>query len=790
MESVLYSSELFSHKEKALEKHLVAVADIATQNLNKAPNSIFDHYGKEIISRLVRICALCHDIGKATSYFQEYLFASESKKNSLKAKDETRHGLLSAVASYFVSKAEFCGSDLQEGDERDFLPFIAFLAVRRHHGNFRDVMNEALLNKKEKSVLLRQVESIDEAKLAIVNGKLIQAGLNVGITASVLREWVLKISDELRRMRMKLRKLERSKDIEPYILTNFVFSLLIDADKSEVTVGKNVSRPEVNLDYHIVDKYKATMNIEDNWINSLRQRAYHEALSAPIDLNARIMSINLPTGLGKTLTSLAFALRLRKRLQSAKGYTPRIIYSLPFLSIIEQNAEQFEKVLTANGFDVDTSLLLKHHHLADLYYRKGEEEFEPDDAKILIEGWNSEIVVTTFVQLFHTLLSNRNHDLRKFHRLSSSIIILDEIQSIPAYYWLLIGQMFKKLTDDLDAYVILVTATEPLIFSRDEIVHLVKRESYFNVMERVTIIPRVKESLSLEDFAESVELQDDKSYLFILNTINSAKTFYDLIKEKTGEEVAYLSTHVVPYERLERIKLMKDKKVRFAVTTQLVEAGVDIDFDVVYRDLAPLDSINQAAGRCNRHGTSKGEIIVVSLKDERRAYASYIYDPVLLDITRRILSNKEFIEEKEFLQTIDEYYVQVQAKKSNDISRGILEAVYKMKYESVDDSTCIADFKLIKEDYPKISVFIELNDEAKYIWQRYVEIKGIKDLFQRRLHFSRIKADFYKYVISVPMETNNIPPEVAGFRYVANNMLDEYYHKNTGFMTQGVMALW
>ena len=92
MESVLYSSELFSHKEKALEKHLVAVADIATQNLNKAPNSIFDHYGKEIISRLVRICALCHDIGKATSYFQEYLFASESKKNSLKAKDETGMG--------------------------------------------------------------------------------------------------------------------------------------------------------------------------------------------------------------------------------------------------------------------------------------------------------------------------------------------------------------------------------------------------------------------------------------------------------------------------------------------------------------------------------------------------------------------------------------------------------------------------------------------------------------------------------------------------------------------------
>jgi len=790
MENALYSSELYSHDGKLLEDHLVGVADIAIQNMNEVPDKVFSHYDKRILLKLVKVCALCHDIGKSTLYFQEYLFAPENKKNSLKSKNETRHGLLSAIAAYFIAKAEFEADDLLRGDEGDLLPFIAFLAVRRHHGNFYDVMNEAILSEKEKSVLLKQVESIDKAKLAIVNEKMMQAGLNVNINVNRLREWVFNIQNELRRTRMKLRRLERLKDIDPYILTNFIFSLLIDADKSEVTVGKNVGRSNVNLDYHIVDNYKATMNIEENWINSLRQKAYNEVLSAPIDLNAKIMSINLPTGLGKTLTSLAFALKLRKKLQSKKGYTPRIIYSLPFLSIIEQNAEQFEKVLIANGFNVDTSLLLKHHHMADVYYKKGEEEFELDDAKILIEGWNSEIVITTFVQLFETLLSNRNHDLRKFHRLSGSIIILDEVQSIPTYYWLLIGQVFKKLTEILDVYVILVTATEPLIFSRDEVIHLVKREKFFNAMERVTIIPRIKDDLSLESFVESIETQKDKSYLFILNTIHSAKIFYGLLKEKIGEEIAYLSTHVVPYERLERIKLMKDKKVRFAVTTQLVEAGVDIDFDVVYRDLAPLDSINQAAGRCNRHGTSKGEIIVVSLKDERRAYASFIYDPVLLDITRRILSNKEFIEEKEFLQTIDEYYVQVQAKKSNDISRGILEAVYKMKYESVDDSTCIADFKLIKEDYPKISVFIELNDEAKYIWQRYVEIKGIKDLFQRRLHFSRIKADFYKYVISVPMETNNIPPEVAGFRYVANNMLDEYYHKNTGFMTQGVMALW
>jgi CRISPR-associated endonuclease/helicase Cas3 len=790
MENALYSSELYSHPGKALEDHLVNVADIAIQNLNQASDDIFKHYGKNLLLRLVRVCALCHDIGKATSYFQEYLFAPDNIKDKLKVKDETHHGLLSAIAAYFATKIEFEGVDPLKGDERDFLPFIAYLVVRRHHGNFMDVMNEVILNEREKGVLLAQVESIDEIKLSIVNERLHHAGLKVDITTAHLKEWILAFPDELRRLRMRLRKLERVKEVEPYILTNFVFSSLIDADKSEVTVGKNVERANVNLDRHVVDNYKATMGIRDNWLNGLRQKAYDEVLAAPVDLNAKVMSINLPTGLGKTLTSLAFALKLRKQIQSTKGYTPRIIYSLPFLSIIEQNSEQFEKVLVTNGFDVDTSLLLKHHHLAEVYYRKGQEEFETDDAKILIEGWNAEIVVTTFVQLFHTLLSNKNHDLRKFHRLSGSIIILDEVQSIPTHYWLLIGELFKKLTQELDVYIIFVTATEPLIFSRNEVVHLVNREFYFNSMERVTIIPRLKASLTLEEFAESLELQKDKSYLFILNTIKSAKAFYELLKQKTGEEVVYLSTHVVPYERLERIKLMKDKKVRLAVTTQVVEAGVDIDFDVVYRDLAPLDSINQAAGRCNRNGMGKGEVIVVSLKDERRAYASYIYDSVLLDITRGILSDREFIEEKEFLRIIEEYYAQVQSIKSSDVSRELLAAVYKMKYESVDGSTCIADFKLIEEDYPKIDVFVELNEEAEQVWQRYVEIKEVKDLFERRLQFSRIKANFYKYTVSIPLRIDNLPPEVAGFRYVANNVLDEYYDKNTGFITAGVMALW
>lgn len=777
-------SELYSHPGKPLEEHLVNVARLAEMNLEQCPTDIFKGIERELLFRTIRIAALCHDIGKATVYFQNYLFAPEGEKAKLKARRETNHGLLSAVAAFFVAK-----NQLEEKDP--LLPFVIFLAVKKHHGDFEDVVYEAAVEEKDVEILLRQVESIDEKKFEILSIKLQEAGLGQKITGDVLREWVKILPDELGNVRRKLRKFGRQQSISPYLLTNFVFSLLIDADKSEVTMGKVVERSGAKLDFYLVDNYKKSMNTEDTYLNRLRERAYREVLEKELDLEKRLISINLPTGLGKTLTSLAFALKLRKKILTEKGYIPRIIYCLPFLSIIEQNAEQFEKVLQANGLKVDTNLLLKHHHLSELNYKKDETEFEPDEAKILIEGWNSEIVVTTFAQLFYAFLSNRNRNLRKFHRLAGSIIILDEVQSIPTSYWLLMREVLKELTNQLDCYVVFVTATEPLIFSREEMVPLVDRNFYFEKMGRVVVKPQLQKDMTLEEFAEDVPIENGKSYLFILNTINSAKNFYELLKSKVGdEEVIYLSAHVVPYERLARIKRMKEKKTRFAVTTQVVEAGVDIDFDVVYRDLAPLDSINQAAGRCNRNWTDKGDVIVVSLKDEKRRYSSYIYDSVLLDITRKILENRVEIEEKEFLKIIEDYYREVQGRKSSDKSRELLQAVYKMKYESSDDTVGIADFKLIEEDYPRIDVFVELNEEAGEIWKYYLDIKEIKNLLERRRQFERIKADFYKYVVSVPLKTENLPPEVAGFRYVGHNVLREYYDENTGFICKGVVALW
>jgi CRISPR-associated endonuclease/helicase Cas3 len=496
------------------------------------------------------------------------------------------------------------------------------------------------------------------------------------------------------------------------------------------------------------------------------------------------------------LTSFSIALKLREKIGKEFGYLPRIIYCLPFLSVIEQNAAILDEVCRASGYPVESTLLLKHHHLADYTYKKDDDEFSPEEAKILIEGWNSEIVITTFVQFFHTLVSNRNRALLKFHRFSGSIIILDEVQSIPFGYWLLVKNMLQKLCCFGNAYVMLVTATEPLIFEREEVVSLVKKEKYFSQMNRVVVKPRLEEDLTLDEFGEKIKIQDGKSYLFILNTVQSAKEFYDILAKKTKEEIILLTTHIIPYERLERIVMLREKKVRLAISTQLVEAGVDLDFDVVYRDMAPLDAINQAAGRCNRHGDRAGEVIVVSLTNEgesvRRRYASYIYDPILLGVTRSFLEQKDTIPEKKFLDLIQDYYEELQQRKSNDTSKKLLAALYQLKYQkkSNDDTPGVSDFKLIVEDYPKIDVFIEYNEDAANVWEKYVYIKGISDLIQRRSEFNKIKADFYKYTVAIPVNVENIPPEVAGFRYVNRNSLPDYYNLKTGFKTEGELLLW
>jgi len=588
---------------------------------------------------------------------------------------------------------------------------------------------------------------------------------------------------------------ELRSDIGHYIILNLLYSILIDSDKSDVVI-KNLSVFERRVlegrDW--VKKYMTTVDFPPSPINSLRTKAFEEVMGCTINLNNRIYSLNLPTGLGKTLISLSFALKLRCELK-AKGTSPRIIYALPFLSVIDQNSKVFENVIKANGIDPDTSVLLKHHHLSEIYYKDRDIEFEPDESKILIEGWNAEIIVTTFIQLFYALISNRNRCLRKFHRLAESIIILDEVQSIPVKYWLLMNKLLTEISQTLNAYIIISTATEPLIFGKEETVQMADRDFYFGSLDRVKLIPYLRTSMTIEELSENMSPGTDKTYLYIFNTITAARRFYNLIKN-CGLPITYLSTHITPGERLKRIEDIKGGRYRVVVSTQLVEAGVDIDFDVVVRDVAPLDSINQSAGRCNRNGLRKGVVKVVVLNDDKgKKFANYVYDPVLLDITEKVLSGRQEVNEKDFLDLLGEYYTLTHERTTQAESREIIESVGRMKYDRDDDdksTLCISDFRLIEDDYFKRDVFIEIDADAERVWQEFQLLTKIEDRFSRKQAFDSLKAAFYRYVISIPAKSQNMPPLAGELGYVKRSLLDNYYNWMTGFIVKDErsMVIW
>lgn len=768
MEKTLLSSNLYSHPGKLLEDHLIGVAELSQLFLEEKPETI-----RKNLSSICKIIALTHDIGKATKYFQEYLFADEKEKDNLKKNKESSHSLFSSVCAYYLSK--------ELAQINGLYPIYAFLAVRRHHGNLRDVRDDVLFDKNDAELLHKQLDVIEEKKFMILINKLYSSGLPILLDKNIISEWIDDFTDESRKMQRYLRKIEEN--VYNFINFNFIYSILLDADKSEVVVSdKTVFKRKMLDRSDLVDSYKKIVVFPESPLNNLREKAYFEVLNQNIDLSRKIYSLNLPTGLGKTLTSFAFALKLKEKLKMKNEQCPRIIYALPYLSIIDQNSEVFEEVIKTNKIEPDTSILLKHHHLSEIFYKKEDDEFESDEAKILIEGWNSEIIVTTFVQFFHTLISNKNKTIRKFHRLANSIIILDEIQSVPVKYWFLLKNIFKTISDMLNVYILFVTATEPLIFEREETVGLLNKEYYFNVLDRISMKPLLDRPMTINSLSNHFNLSDEKTYLFIFNTITSAKSFYNLIKNK-GIPVTYLSTHIIPKERLKRIDEIKNKKYKVVVTTQLVEAGVDIDFDVVVRDIAPLDSINQASGRCNRNGLKKGEVYIVELVDENgKKYASYVYDTVLLDITMKILSNRSEITEREFLTLIDHYYRETKEKKSQDKSKEVLAAITKLRYDSEDGAVAISDFKLIENDRPKIDIFIEFDDNAQEIWRKYLNIKHLKDIFLKKKVFDSFRADFYDYVISVPTNIESRPKMLGELGYVNHSILRDFYDEETGFI--------
>jgi len=746
------------------------------------------------LAKTLEMIGWCHDFGKATTFFQEYIHETdEQKKRKLKNRKETHHALISAVFTYYILKSQYYTSD---SSLDEVIPLIGYLVVKRHHGNLKNIRQEIrdlIQDDGKREILKNQLDSIAVETVTGLYKNVFSEQIFI-----TFKEDIDSILEQMTRSRRILWKFLKKGNLFPAIITSFCYSILLQADKEHAS-GISVNRHEP-IPVNIVDTYRNLkgFNKPTTKINKIRNSIYEETTNCvdSLDLTQKIYSLNAPTGTGKTLTGLAFANKLASKLRREQGFNPRIFYCISFISIIDQNFQVFEEVFeTVTGEKPTTDLLLKHHHLADTYYVTTEDEFEPEDGLFLVEGWNSEVIVTTFVQLFHTLFTNRNRSLRKYHRLANSIIILDEVQSLPHKYWLLLREYLKTLSALFNTYFIFMTATQPLIFQPEtEIQELcVNNDQYFRQFDRLDLVPCL-EPVTLDVFMEQVtadiEGNPEKSFLIIMNTIRSSQQLYQHLQKRMGKKnLFYLSTMIFPKERLDRItQIRKSGKRKIIVSTQLVEAGVDLDVDVVYRDFGTLDSVVQASGRCNRKFNEKrGLVKLFRIQDEHRFYYSYIYggNSMLIDKTMQVLEEKTMIPEHEFKEVVENYYQLVKHSMSNDEANKLLENISQLEFKEIQHN-----FKLIAEDYPKIDVFIEYDNKAVKVWKEFQRIQEIADHSEKRREFMKIKKQLRDYIISVPEKFK----ETVGYMdsidmgYISKMIIEQtgVYNKQLGFLKEGV----
>lgn len=740
-------SECLAHQGDPLRNHLLAVAR-GTARL----------WGKDqgLPAQAAILSALVHDLGKANFWFQERIHKGTSEKDRL-----SYHSRVSAVIGWWLSKG------LPEGNKKAKyrLQLSVFASVLKHHSNLREPWAEMYQNtrgelRNEDDLFSMQVASMDLAGIAAWLREAQRAfGLYLAIP-DLSEETLREAMEEVSRFKLRNAFPDEEEHVGPQEMKNaldflFGFSCLLQMDKLHTATGKeDFARirlsPKMVLNYLPKVRKERTPSALDETREVIRDTVTSTLLA---HRGEHFFTITAPTGSGKTLAALHAALQLREALRRETGEIPRLIYCLPFTAIIDQNHAVYRDVLEYAGYQVTDDLLLKHHHLTDMRYRSSDPEFDADGAELFVETWQSELVVTTFHQLLYTLFTGRNRNLKRLPTLRNAIVILDEVQALPCRYWGPIRRMFQAIGEHFGTRFILMTATKPLVFLPEMSEELLSdHERFFQKLSRVRLLHRAKENTPLSDFivqvVEEIKAEPKLSRMLVVNQKKLVRKITKMLEEAgIGLPIYPLSGFLTPLDRRNRIeeigKKLKREEPCIIVTTQLIEAGVDLSVDRVERDMAPLDAIIQAAGRCNRHAAEKtGVVRVWSLTSDEGRRFTKIYDPVLLEVTREVLDKYGDVEEARFLEMSQAYF-----KQMNDRSKAAEVPVDQIlscgRFQEVEEA-----FQLIK-DLPNQSFFVIQNEEDQRIWERYQEIQEIEHPLERKRAFFSIRADLMERVIQV-----------------------------------------
>jgi len=586
--------------------------------------------------------------------------------------------------------------------------------------------------------------------------------------------------------------------IEHRLLALFLYSILLEADKAYLASDnpEQYKRDPIHIPENLVDKYIDHLE-KGKLIDDERNKAYNETTLgiSSFPLNERLHSITLPTGLGKTLLSASWAIKLRNRIEKDSNFTPKIIVSLPFLSIIEQTDQTYKKVLGEYYAQHKDRLYITSYSIANFEYQDGVDDTERSDNSVdfFLNIWNAEIIISTFDQLLYSMYSLKSKYLMRFHNLFNSIIIFDEVQALPSELWMPFEKFFKKLSDVGNTHVLLMSATQPGFLS-GSIERVPDHEAYFECRRRVEldVSPERKQLRAfLEELPGFLNTQMDKSIMIVLNTRETSKQVLKelkLICQSIGDvrPIFYLSSLVAPSQRSDRVLEIKDSlendEKPLIVTTQCVEAGVDIDVDYIVRDWAPMDSIFQVCGRCNRNGKkAMGQVEIILLEsDKGKAFSEMIYDSIALESTARSLNGLGLkVYEAQFYNLGTNYFRLVREQIGQSMKIVNAYAQYSYKYVDSGKETTIDIKRLLRGDeYHEQFLILSLDEDLK---DKLKEAISIEDRWQRRYAVKRLRKRIAANSISVdfkkwmPTRPDDLTADKIGNFRILN---EQFYDRN------------
>jgi CRISPR-associated endonuclease/helicase Cas3 len=783
--------------EKKLTEHLEGVTNKMLINLKQmelSPGII----SKDELIQLAQIIGISHDIGKATPHFQRYIH------KEIRASTMTRHSFISAAFAFQVTIEK--GFDI-------FWAILVFKTILHHHGNIetfglQDSWSSNLSIAKDQWPYLKK-------SLQVNLDNWLFEKLESRMPAEI--EWE-KITEALQYFIFnQTEQLSTDEDkISYYLLFNLLYSLLINADKLDASRFKdayyqgNLEDFSWSIESYLKDFNNKASNQPNSEINKMRQSFFQTILQSHLVQKGRFFyTISAPTGIGKTFGAFAFANKLR---QIKNEQRLRIIYGLPFTSIIDQNYDVYKDVIAYSMGEKFSRrpgrYLLRHHHLEAPLHTAGDSEHRnySDYLKdrLYLESWSAAMIVTTFVQIFHSVIGYENRFLKKFHQMVNSLIILDEVQALPPEYYLLIQKIFKVMGERFHTYFLLMTATQPPIFPKNEAIEIIQDSKSFQhaVFNRVRLkIERDEKCIAdfANDLSESIKYN---SVLIVMNTRRSALNLFKILKEDAqlkDYQKVLLTTNLTPRDRKQKIedirKLLKNSQEKILlVSTQLIEAGVDLSFQQVWRDWAPLDSIIQVAGRCNRHnefGELGGDMTLVRLcNDNGQRFFNQIYPVILNQFLEESIQKDEYCS-TEFEELSNQFYSKFEF---NQKSHKLLEALMGLNFSDGKDT--IRSFRLIK-DYKQVTVYVLENQESEQNFHRWLELKDLlpqtkndderDDLLLKienlRTSLQDLQLNLYQNDIAPYQDAASIMyDDNLRIYYIPYETIGEIYEPDTGFI--------